>query len=137
MKILHSYSRYTSRLFLRCVLFVARCNIIRASWETKKERLGYRKKYIEEFVPGTSLFWLHASFLCYFLLLSSSIILLWMVFCVMISWENGFKYENLLQLNTSWLVSLRTWFYFRLDFSFSCSGYDLIFNKSHTIKTKN
>ena len=26
------------------VLFVARCNIIRASWETKKERLTYRKK---------------------------------------------------------------------------------------------
>ena len=37
----------------------ARCNINRTSWVTKKERLSYRKKYIEEFVQGISLFWLH------------------------------------------------------------------------------
>ena len=38
------------------------CNIT-ALWETKKEqRLSYRRKYIEEFVWGTSLFWLHALF---------------------------------------------------------------------------
>ena len=36
------------------------------------------------------------------------IILLWLVFCVMISWANGQKYENLLQFNTSWLA-----YYFR------------------------
>ena len=43
-----------------CVLFVARCNIIRALSETKKEqRFSYRENYIEEFVWGTStLFWL-------------------------------------------------------------------------------
>ena len=38
------------------------------------------------------------------------------------------KYENLLQSNTSWLAFLRTWYYFRLFiiiFSFSCSGCDL------------
>ena len=40
-------------------ILVARCNIIRASWETKKERLSYRKKYIEAFVWGILLFWLH------------------------------------------------------------------------------
>ena len=55
----YSYFRYTFRLFLECVLFVGHCNIIKASWETKKERLSYRKKYIEGFVRGTSLFWLH------------------------------------------------------------------------------
>ena len=38
---------------------LAHCIIIRASWETKKKRLSYRKKYIEEFVWETSLFWLH------------------------------------------------------------------------------
>ena len=60
MQILYSYFRYTGRLFLGYALFVARCNTIRTSWETKKERLSYRKKCIEEFVWGISLFWLHA-----------------------------------------------------------------------------
>ena len=60
MQILYSYFRYTGRLFFGCALFVARCNIIRASWETKnKQRLSHRKKYIEEFVWAKSLFWLH------------------------------------------------------------------------------
>ena len=40
-------------------------------------------------------------------------------------WVNGQKYENFPQFNTDWLVSLRMWNYFRLCFSFSCSGYDL------------
>ena len=60
VQILYSYFRYTGRLFLGYALFVARCNTIRTSWETKKERLSYRKKYIEEFVWEISLFWLHA-----------------------------------------------------------------------------
>ena len=60
VQILYSYFRYTNRLFLGCVLFLARCNISRASWETKKERLSYRIKYIAEFVWWTLLFWLHA-----------------------------------------------------------------------------
>ena len=82
------------------------------------------------------------SFLCQFMLISLStppplssdviaewpvsiyVVLLWVVFCVMMSWVNGRKYENLLQFNTSWLVSVRMWFYFRLCFSFTCSGYD-------------
>ena len=46
--------------------------------------------------------------------------MLWVVFCVM--WKN----ETILQFNTSWLASLRTWYYFRHFFGFSCSGYDLI-----------
>ena len=54
------YFRYTGMLFLGCALFVALCNIIRASWEIKKEKLTYRKMYIEEFVWGISLFWLNA-----------------------------------------------------------------------------
>ena len=48
----------THRQALRCVFLVARCNIIRASWETKKEIFSCRKEYKEEFVWGTSLFWL-------------------------------------------------------------------------------
>ena len=47
-------------IFLRCALFVARCNTIRTSWENQKERLSYRKKYVEEFAWGISLLWLHA-----------------------------------------------------------------------------
>ena len=31
-------------IFLRCALFVARCNTIRTLWENQKERLSYRKK---------------------------------------------------------------------------------------------
>ena len=57
---LTKYFRYTGRLFLGCALLLAHWNIIRASWETKKERLGHRKKYIKEFVRGTLLFWLYA-----------------------------------------------------------------------------
>ena len=152
MQILFSYSRYIDRFFLGCVLFVARCNIIRALWKIKKERLSYRKKYIENLCKGDHFFYYTPSSLCHFFLLSSStpspflsdvlgewpllryIILLWMVFYVIISWVNGGKYENLLEFNTSWLASLRTWYYFRLCISFSCSGYDLILIlKSHTL----
>ena len=76
-----------------------------------------------------------------FFLLSSStqstfpyIVLLWVIFCVMISWVNGRKYENLLQFNTGWLASLRTWYYFMLCFSSSCFGYDLtLIKNSHNI----
>ena len=75
MQIMYSYFRNTGRLFLGCALFVARCNTIRTSWETKKERLSYRKTYIE-FVWGISLFWLHAllsiSFYCFLRLLPPS-----------------------------------------------------------------
>ena len=61
VQILYSYFRYADRLFLGYTLFFARCNIIRALWETKKEqRLSCRKNYIGEFVWETSLFWLRA-----------------------------------------------------------------------------
>ena len=107
----YSYFRSTSRFFLGCALFVARCNTIRASWKTKKGRLSYRQKYIEEFMWGITLFWLHAllsmSFCCFLRLLAPFslvtymrngpykdiyiyiYILLWVVFCVMTSWVNG------------------------------------------------
>lgn len=39
------------------------CNIIGVSWESKKKRLSYTKKYIEELVWSTSRFWLHACLL--------------------------------------------------------------------------
>ena len=52
---------------------VARWNIIKASWESKKKKLSYRKKYIEEFVWQTSLFWLHSLIpMSFFLLFFSS-----------------------------------------------------------------
>ena len=73
VQILNSYFRYTGRLFLGCALFVARCNSIRTSWETKKEKLSYRKTYVEEFVWGISLFNSTLSFLCLFLLSSSTL----------------------------------------------------------------
>ena len=44
----------------RVFLFV-RCNIIKASWEAKTEKLSYRKKYIKEFVSVTSPIWLHTA----------------------------------------------------------------------------
>ena len=53
---------------------------------------------------------------------------------VMISWVNGGKYENLLQFYFSWLPAIKTWYYFRLHFSFSCFVFDLILiRKSHTL----
>ena len=118
-------------LFLVCPLFVAPCTIIRASWETKKERFSYPKKYIEKIVWGTSLFWLHSLlsmslFVAFFVFslplpkwrtclmvpIKIHIIFLWVVFCVMTSRVNGRKYKNLWQVNTSCSVSLRTWYYF-------------------------
>ena len=101
------------------VLFLLLAVIIRTSWETKKERMSYRKKYIEEFVWGTLLFWLctllSMSFCCFLCIYSLPLpkwhpcrmtpikiyILLCVVFCVMISWVNGRKYENLLQFTTT------------------------------------
>ena len=52
--------------------------------------------------------------------------MLWVAFCIVISWEDVRKYKNLAQFNTDWLASLRTWYYF----SFSRSGYDLTVIKS-------
>ena len=41
---------------------------------------------------------------------------------------------EILKFHTSGLVSLRTWYYFRLCFSFSCSSYDLMLIKqNHTL----
>ena len=46
VQMLYSYFKYNGRLFLGYALFVACCNTIRNSWETRKERLSYRKKCI-------------------------------------------------------------------------------------------
>ena len=86
------------------------------------------KKCIEEFVWGTSMFWLHAflslqfvTFFVYSLPLPKWRTC-WMapikthntlaggVLCNEL-WVNGQKYEDLLQFNNSWLISLRTWYY--------------------------
>ena len=56
------------------------------------------------------------------------------ILSVMISWVNGGKYENLLQFYFSWLPAIKTWYYFRLRFSFSCFVFDLtLIRKSHTL----
>ena len=72
VQILYRYFRYTDWFFLACALFIGHYNIIRASWETKMERLGYRKMCIKEFVWGKSLSWLYALPSMSVLLLSSS-----------------------------------------------------------------
>ena len=132
MQILYSYFRYTGRLFLGYALFVARCNTIRTSWETKKERLSCRTKCIKEFVWGISLFWLHA-LLFVFLLLSSSCrmatikmhILLWVVFCVMISWVNGQKYKLYNLIPYAFFISNA--FFFKLTLSVAWLFHELSF----------
>ena len=58
----------------------------------------------------------------------------WVVFCVITSWVNGRKYENLSEHNFSWLPALRTSYYFRLCFGFSCFIFDLtLIKKNHTL----
>ena len=55
-------------------------------------------------------------------------------FSVMISWVNGRKYENLLQIFISLLPALKRWYYFRLCFSFICFVFDFTLNKKiHTL----
>ena len=95
----------------------------------EKGKISYRKKIHRRIFERISLFWLYTllsvPFCCFLRLLSPhSQVTYFRVFYVMMSWRNSRKYENLLQNSTSWLTSLRMWSYFRLCFSFSCSGYD-------------
>ena len=39
---------------------------------------------------------------------------------------NDQKHKNIQQFPTDWFASLKTWYYFRLCFSVSCFGYDLL-----------
>ena len=120
VQMLYRYFIYNGKIFFGCAVFVACCNIIRALWETKKEeRLSCTKKYKEEFLWGTSLFWMHTlptmSFLIAFLVYSC-----WMTLMKMHNISMGGilcdieNMKNFLQFNNSWLASLRTWSYFRL-----------------------
>ena len=60
--------------------------------------------------------------------------ILWVVFTAVISWVNCRKSENVPQFNADWLASLRSWYYFRLCVSSSCSGFDLtVIKKSHIL----
>ena len=68
----YSYFRYTGRMFLGCALFVARCNVIRASCETKKEGLSFKENIQRNLREGHKLFDCTHSFLCNSLLLSLS-----------------------------------------------------------------
>ena len=92
VQILYSCFRYTGRFSLGCALFVARCNIIRVLWETKKkQRLSYRKNKSKHFVWGTSLFWLLVLLSLLFLLLPSFTLLCkWHTF-----WIASIKIHNI------------------------------------------
>ena len=109
---------YTGRLFLGCVLFSAYSDIIKASWETKKDILSYRKKYIEEFVWGTLVFRLRA-------LLSMSFFVAFFVYSLPLSkwrtcWMALIKVHNISMVGDA--------------FSFSFSGYDItLIKKSQTL----
>ena len=104
VQILYSYFRYTSRLFLGCALFVARCKIIRASCETKKEILRFRENIEKNLCEGQKLFYCTPSFLCNSLLPSLSTLFpfpsgilaqwpVWMVLCddIMSEWLKIWK----------------------------------------------
>ena len=59
---------------------------------------------------------------------------LWVVFYVLISWENDQKNENIPQFNTVWLASLRARCCFRLSFGLSNSGYGFtVIKKNHIL----
>ena len=120
--------------------------------EEIKIELQKKIRYIDEFVWGTSFFRLHSP-------LSVSFVVTFFIFCLSllewrISWMGHIKmcniamggilcddimrerskYENLLKLDTRWLASLITWYYFRLCFSFICPDYDLILiQESHPL----
>ena len=66
VQILYSYFRYIHRFLLECVLFVSRCNIIRASLETKKERQSYRKSTCKNLCEGNHFIYNTSSFLYHF-----------------------------------------------------------------------
>ena len=83
-----------------------------------------------------------ASFLFYSLPFPSDVLSEWLNTWYQYGWYSVWWYyewtvenEKISSLfNTSWLASLRTRYYFRLCFSFSCSGYDLTFiTKSRTL----
>ena len=86
--------------------------------------MSYRKKYIEGFVWGTSIFStgkppLYVIFVAFFVYSPSQVTYLLndpKKDTYYYSWYSVWyrKYVNLLEFNTSWLASLRTWYYFRL-----------------------
>ena len=104
----------------------------------EKPRLSYGKKTWKKLCEGHYFFDCTNSFLCHFLLLFLSspfpypldvfaewplkrcIILRCLVYCVMIPWVNGRKYDKSLQFSTSCFAYLGTWFFLRLCFNFTC-----------------
>ena len=123
MQIWYSYFRYTGGLFLGYALFVASCDIFRASRKAKKERLNYRKNMYKNLRKGhyflTARPPFYVIFCCFLRLLPSPSKVPYLlndhlVFCGVIPWMKDQKCDNLLQFNTSWFGSLRTRYYFRL-----------------------
>ena len=100
---------------------------------------GYTPSFLCHFFVDFFVYSLPFSKWCTFRMIQY-MILVWMVFCVMISWVNGRKCENLLQFKTSGLASLRTWFYFRLNFAWlwpyiNWKSHTKVFIKNKIVKT--
>ena len=148
MQVLYSYISYTG--FCLEVLFFFRSLEYYQSFMRNQEGKNESQKKVHKricekditFLTAHPVLYIFCCFLCLFsppfqvryLWNDPYIVLLWLVFCEMTSLVSGWKYENLLQFNNSWLASLRMWYYFRLCFNFSCSGYDLtLTKKSHAL----
>ena len=84
--ILYCYFRYTGRPFPGCALFVARCNIIRVLWLHALLSRSFVAFFVYSLLPKWRTFSIAPIRMHIFLLV---------VFCVMISWVNGQKHENL------------------------------------------
>ena len=122
VQILYSYScfRYTSRLFRGCAFFCYLLLILSGLREKpRKNKDWVTEKYIEEFKWGETLFWLHT------FLLSMSLFVAFFIYSLSIQkWRTCW-------MDPEWtLLSHKSMIYFRLCFSFICSGYDLILIKN-------
>ena len=75
VQILYSHFRYTNRLFLGCVFLLLAVILSELQEKPRRKVCVTKKNYTQEFVWGTSFFWLHAlRSICHFLLPSSSIL---------------------------------------------------------------
>ena len=125
MQILYSYFRYTGRLFLGCALLLLPAILSELykkprwekDWSTEK-KLVKKRICVREITFLTARSPFHVIFCCFLSLLPFPWRTSWMtpikihniaMDCILWCRKN----ENLLQFSTSWLASLRTWYYFR------------------------
>ena len=118
-QILYSYFRYTGRLFLGCAFFIACCNYQNFVRNQEGKNELQKKVHRRICVRNITFLTVHSPFNV-FLLLSLYILpppsqvtplqndpykdiyfAMCGILCVIISWVNGRKYENLLQFTTT------------------------------------